>query len=157
VRTYVSCDMGLSIWPAITTCSSFFPGFLFSFRPSCVSVHVSFMYHKHFLFLTIHRCLFRFGTCGIYHYNLFPSFIFLFSYLFSFRVASSDIFISIWNLTICHNHVWPMKGPESWKQALMDLLVRQPDTRNHICVLFDFSLLFSSAGFSGFFGSIPLN
>jgi len=39
-----------------------------------------------------------------------------------------------------------MNGPESGKQALMDLRVRQPDTRDHICVLFGFSLLFSSAG-----------
>jgi len=42
--------------------------------------------------------------------------------------------------------MWPMKGPESGEQALMDLLIRQPDTRNHICVLLGFSLLFSSAG-----------
>ena len=81
VRAYVCSDMGLSIWPVITTCFSFFPRFLFSFRPSCVSVHVSFMYNKQFFLLTIHRCLFRFGKCGIYHYNLFHIFIFLFIFI----------------------------------------------------------------------------
>ena len=64
-----------------------------------------------------------------------------------------------------HNHVWPMKGPESWNQALMDLLIRQPDTRlsvNRILVTIFVCYLISACcllvqGFSGFFGSIPLN
>jgi len=48
VRAYVCSDVGLSMGPVITTCFFFLPGFLFSFRPNSVSVHVSFMYHKHF-------------------------------------------------------------------------------------------------------------
>lgn len=68
------------------------------------------------------------------------------SFYFLIYFQSSDIFISIWDLTICHNHVWPMKAPKSGKQTLMYLFVRWPDSRNHICVFFDFILMFSSAG-----------
>jgi hypothetical protein len=145
VRAYIFADMGLSMWPVITACFPF-SRCLFSFRPNYVSVHVGFMYHKHFFLLTIQRCLSRFGTCGIHQYNLFPVSNFLFSYLFSFWAASSDIFISIWNMTIYRNHVWSMQSPQCGKQTLMELLVRWPDSRNRICVFFDFSLLFSSAG-----------
>jgi len=121
----------------------FFPGFCFLYVQAMSVCRWVLCIINIFFLHTIHRCPFRFGTCGVYHYNLFSSFTSSFSYLFSFRAGSSDIFISIWHLTICHNHVWSMKGQESGKQALMDLLVRQPDTRNHICVLVDFSLLFN--------------
>lgn len=118
-----------------------FPGFCF------LSVQAVLVYMWVLCIINIFSfCPCRFWACGIYHYNFFPSFVSLFSCLFSFRAASCDIFTSIWNLTIYHNHMWPMKGPESGEQALMDLLIRQPDTRNHICVLLGFSLLFSSAG-----------
>jgi hypothetical protein len=155
VRAYVCSDMGLSIWPVRTTCFSF-SRFLFSFRPSCVSVHVSCMDHKHF-FPSYHSSLsvpiWDLWNIPLQIVPLFHLFIFL----FSFRPASSDIFISVWNLTIYHNHVWPMKGPESGKQALMDLLVRQSDARNHIwCYLISACCLVVQR-FSGFFGSIPLD
>ena len=147
MRAYVCDDMRLSVRPVITT-SFPFSRFLFSLRPSYVSVHVGFMYHKHFFLLTIQRC----SDMGLVEFVIsicFP----LSSVYFLIYFQSSDIFISIWDLTICHNHVWSMKGPKSGKQTLMYLFVPWPDTRNHICVFFDFILMFSSAGVPRLFRS----
>jgi len=57
----------------------FLTGFLFSFRPSCVSVHVSFMYHKHFFFLSVP--ILDLWNIPLQFLSLFRLFIFLFIFI----------------------------------------------------------------------------